>query len=86
MFALCLVQEEMVKTGFCLKKVFASRKCLQARKHVPIGGTNQSQNHMAKHIIWLLRNRGKLWEGRRRKSDSSSAGDRDNIEIASSDS
>ena len=46
----------------------------------PIGGkgchTNQSQNYMANHVIWLLRNRGKLWEGWRRKSDSNSDGNR----------
>ena len=43
-------------------KVSATRKCLQARKHIPIGGkrhhTNQSQNYMANHVIWLLGNRG----------------------------
>ena len=43
-------------------KVSANRKCLQARKHVPIGGkrrhTNHSQNYMANHMIWLLGNRG----------------------------
>ena len=43
-------------------KVSATRKCLQARKHIPIGGkrhhTNQSQNYMANHMIWLLRSRG----------------------------
>ena len=61
MFAVRLVQEETVKTGFCHESV-CKPKCLQARKHVPIGGkrhhTNQSQNYMANHVIWLLRNRG----------------------------
>ena len=64
-------------------KVNASRKCLQAKKKTcatpsPIGGkrhhTNQSQEYMANHVIWLLRNRGKLWEGRRRKIDSDGDG------------
>ena len=36
----------------------------------PIGGkrhhSNQSQNYMAIHVIWLLRNRAKLWEGGKR--------------------
>ena len=44
----------------------ASRKCLQAKKicaiSFPIGykrhHTNQSENDMAKHVIWLLRNGG----------------------------
>ena len=43
-------------------KLSARSKCLQARKHVPFGGkrhyTKQSQNDMANHVIWLLRNRG----------------------------
>ena len=43
-------------------KVSATRKCLQTKKHIPIGGKrhhiNQSQNYMANHVIWLLRNRG----------------------------
>ena len=43
-------------------KVSATRKCLQAKKHVPIGGKGhhmtQSQNYMANHMIWLLGNRG----------------------------
>ena len=51
------------------------------KKHVPMSGkmhhTNQSQNYMANHVSWLLRNRGKLWEGRQRKSDCSSGGCRD---------
>ena len=46
----------------------------KAKKHFPIGGkrhhTNRSQNCMANHVIWLLRNRRKLWEGWRWKSDS----------------
>ena len=64
-----------------------SQKCPQAgsvckpKKHVPIGGkrhhTNQSQNFMAKDVIWLLRNRVKFWEGWWRKSDSDSDGDRE---------
>ena len=49
---------------------------MQTTNHIPIGGkmhhTKQLQNYIAKHVIWLLRNRGKLWEGRRRKSDSNS--------------
>ena len=46
-------------------KVSAIRKCLQGKKHVPIGGKwhHTSQNYMAKHVMWLLGNRGKLWEG-----------------------
>ena len=32
---------------------------------------------MVNHVIWLLRDRGKLWEGQRRKSDSNSDSDRD---------
>ena len=52
-----------------LTKVSASRKCLQAKKkkNVPIGEkrhhTSQYQNNMLEHLIWLLWNRGKLWEG-----------------------
>ena len=60
----------MVKVGFSHESVHKNRKCLQAKKHVPIGGkrhhTNQSQNDLAKHMIWLLRNRGK-WEGRQQR-------------------
>ena len=59
-------------------KVSATRKCLQARKHIPIGGkrhhTNQSQNYMANHVIWLLSNR-EFVGGTAMKSDSD--GDRD---------
>ena len=40
--------------------------------------TNLRKKYMANHVIWLLRNRGKLWEGRRWKSDGDSGGDRDN--------
>ena len=79
-FALCLVQEETVKTGFCHKSV-RKQEMFASKKRVPSGGkmhhTNQSQNYIAKHVIWLLRNRGKLWEGKWQKSDSSSDGDRD---------
>ena len=32
---------------------------------------------MANHMIWLLRSRGKLWEGRWQKSDIESDGDKD---------
>ena len=60
-FALCLVQEETVKTGFCHESV-QDQEVFASKKHVPIGGkrhhTNQSQNYMANHVIWLLRNRG----------------------------
>ena len=54
-------------------KVSVSTKCLQAKKTTcatpfPIGGkrhhTNQLQSDTANHVIWLRRNRGKLWEGR----------------------
>ena len=62
MFALCLVQEEMVKTGFCHESV---RKCLQAIKHIPIGRkrhhTNQSQND-GKLRDLVAEEQGKLWE------------------------
>ena len=77
MFAARLVQEEAVKTGFSHKsvrkqEVFASKK--KCATPLPIGGkghhTNQSQNYMANHVIGLLRNRGKLWEGWRRKINS----------------
>ena len=74
MFAACLVQEEMIKNRlFCV--------CKQKKKHVPTGGkrhhTNQSQNYMAKQVIWLLRKRQKFREGQQWKSDSNSDGDRD---------
>ena len=81
-FAARLVQEETDKTGFShesvrKQEVFASKNTCATP--FPIGGkrhhTNQSQNYMANHMIWLLRNRGKLWEGQRRKSDSDSDGD-----------
>ena len=52
---------------------------MQARKQVPIGEkrhhTNQSQNYMARDLV--AGEQGKLWEGRQRKRDSSSDGDRD---------
>ena len=42
-------------------KVSTSRKCLQAKQHISIGvkrhRSNQSQNCMANHVIWL-KNRG----------------------------
>ena len=85
-FAQRLVQEEAVKTGFSHESVrkqeaFARKKKRTCGTPFPIGGkrhhTNQSQNYMANHVIWLLRNRGKLWEGRQRKSDSNNDGDRD---------
>ena len=61
------------------QEVFASKKKTCAT-HFPISGkrhhTNQSQNYMANHVIWLLRNRGKLWEERQRKTDRDSDGDR----------
>ena len=64
-FTLCLVQEEMVKTGFFHEKVSARSKCLQAIKHVRIGGkrhyTNQSQND-GKPCYLVAEERGKLWE------------------------
>ena len=56
-------------------KASASRKSLQAKTHVPIGGkrhhTNQSRDLDTEE-------QGKLWEGRRWKSDSDTDGDRDN--------
>ena len=64
-FAARLVQEEAIKTGFSHKsvrrqEVFASKKTCNTP--FPIGRkrhhTNQSQNYMANHVIWLLRNRG----------------------------
>ena len=62
-------------------KMSASGKCLQARKHVLIGGkrhhTNQSQNYMANHVMLLLGNRGKLRGGQQWKSDSSNDSDGD---------
>ena len=67
-----------------LTKVSASRKCLQAKKPVLLPfllvekSTTPTQTYMANYVIWLLRNRGKLWEGWWRKSDSDSDGDRDN--------
>ena len=92
-FAACLVQEETIKTGFRheivrKQEVFVSNKTTCSTPF-PIGGkrhhTNQSQNDMANHVIWLLRNRWKLREGRRRKSDSD--GDRETaIEIVSFES
>ena len=80
MFATHLAWGEAIKTGFshesvCKQEVFASKK------HIPIGGkqphTSQSQNYMANLVIWLLRNRWKLWEGRRQNSDGDSDSDRD---------
>ena len=74
-----LVQEETIETGFSHKsvrkqEVFACKKTLsywwKKAPHQPI--TKLWQN-----TFQLLRNRGKLWEGRRRKSDSDSVGDRD---------
>ena len=74
MFAARLVQEE---TGFshgsvCEQEVFASKKSCDTP--FPFGGkrhqNNQSQSYMANHMIWLLRKRGKLWEGWQRKSES----------------
>ena len=52
-------------------KVSKSRTCLQAKKPCatpfPIGGkrhhTNQLQNYMANHVIWLLRTRGEVVGG-----------------------
>ena len=57
---------ETVKMGFAhesvhKQEVFASKK-KPCATHFPISGkrhhTNQSQNYMANHVIWLLRNRG----------------------------
>ena len=66
-FAFCLVQQETVKNKLLSQSV-RKQGVFASKKHVPIGGkrhhTNQSQNYMAKHMIWLLRNR--------EKSDSSS--------------
>lgn len=67
MFAARLVQEDTVKMGFSHESVrkqeeFASKKTrdtlflMVGKRH----HTTQSQNDMAKHVIWLLRNRGKL--------------------------
>ena len=86
MFAVCLVQEETIKMGFFHKSVHKQEVSASRKKNCatpfPIGGkrhhTNQSQNYMANHVIWLLRDREKLWEGWRWKSDSDSDSDRDN--------
>ena len=59
MFAVRLVQEDTVKTGLSRKSVHKqevfARKITHSnwwkRHH-----TNQAQNYMAKHVIWLLRN------------------------------
>ena len=72
-FAAHLMQEEMINMGFSHKSV-RKQEVFASKKHpklcdtpFPIGGkrhhTNQSQNYIANHVIWLLRNRGKLWEG-----------------------
>ena len=55
---------------FARKKTCATPFTIGRNRH----HTNQSQNYMANHVIWLLRNRGKFWEGRWRNSD----GDGDN--------
>ena len=56
------------------------RKCPQAgsickqKKHVPVGGkrhhTNQSQNYIINHMIWLLRNGGSCGRDGDRDTDS----------------
>ena len=60
MFALCLAQEETIKTGFCHESRQAGSVCKQ--ENMFLGGkrhhTNQPHNYMANHVIWLLRNRG----------------------------
>ena len=73
-FAVRLVQEETVKTGFAhesvrKQEVFESKKKKTCATPFPFGGKrhhiNQSHNYVANHVIWLLRNREKLWEGQR---------------------
>ena len=70
----------MVKTGFCHKsvckqEVFASQKTRsywwKKAPHQPI-----TKLYGKPHDL-VAEEQGKLWEGRRRKSNSSSEGDRD---------
>ena len=80
MYALCLVQEEMVKTAFCHEsvcnqEVFASKKTSsywwKKAPHQPITKSyGKPRDLVAGKQEWL-------WEGWQRMTDSSSDGDRD---------
>ena len=48
------MQEESIHKQY----VFASKKKTHDPVSVKTHHTNQSHNYMAKHVIWLLRNRG----------------------------
>ena len=80
MFALCLVQEETVKTGFChesvrKQEVFASKTThtywWKKAPHQPITKLYGKTRDL------VAEEQGKLWEGQWRKSDGSSDGERD---------
>ena len=72
-FAARFVQEEAKKN----KKKRAFLMTVYVPVCVKRHHAKQSQNYSANLLIWLLGNRGKLWEGRLRKSDSDSDGDRE---------
>ena len=81
MFALCLVQEETIKTGFChesvrKQEVFASKKTHYWWKRAPHQPITKLYG---KTCDLVAEEQEKSWEGRWRKSDSSSDGDTDRI-------
>ena len=53
------------KIGFPHETV-RKKEVFESKNPVPFGGkrhhTSQSQTYMTSHMIWLLRDRGKMWE------------------------